>query len=200
MRLPRILHRLIAGALAGLLVPADDRRRRHGHDLYLFAASTTAAASWAPRRRRSTASIARTPTAFRMSASIIRPCSPAFDPRDARVFYVATINGVLRTSDGGRTWRIGTSWDMTEPKASPVDPTPPTTSIAALPDGIGVSPDRGQTWTRREHGLPDRGKYTQVVTVDRTRPAACSPAARAASISPRTPAIPGGAFSPPRKR
>ncbi len=25
------------------------------------------------------------------------------------------------------------------------------------------------TWTRREHGLPARGKYTQVVTVDRTR-------------------------------
>lgn len=92
----------------------------------------------------------------------------AFDPRDARVFYVATINGVLVTKDGGQTWRIGTSWDMTEPKGVAVDPGAPDHVYAALPDGIGFSSDRGQTWTRREQGLPGRGKYTQVVTVDRT--------------------------------
>ncbi len=92
----------------------------------------------------------------------------AFDPRDARVFYVAGINGVLVTRDGGQHWRIGTSWDMTEPKGVAVDPCAPDTVYAALPDGIGFSSDRGLTWTRRENGLPDRGKYTQVVTVDRT--------------------------------
>lgn len=93
----------------------------------------------------------------------------AFDPRDSRVFYVATINGVLCTTDGGEHWRIGTSWDMTEPKSVAVDPNAPDTVYAALPNGIGFSPDRGRTWQRRENGLPDRGKYTQVVTVDRTR-------------------------------
>jgi photosystem II stability/assembly factor-like uncharacterized protein len=93
----------------------------------------------------------------------------SFDPRDARVFYVATINGVLVTKDGGRTWRIGTSWDMTEPKGVAWSIPAPDHVYAALPDGLGVSTDRGQTWTRRENGLPARGKYTQVVTVDRTR-------------------------------
>jgi photosystem II stability/assembly factor-like uncharacterized protein len=32
-----------------------------------------------------------------------------------------------------------------------------------------VSTDRGATWQRQEDGLPDRGKYTQIVEVDRTR-------------------------------
>ena len=93
----------------------------------------------------------------------------SFDPRDSRVFYVAALNGVLCTTDGGQTWRVGTSWDVTEPKSVMVDPNAPDTVYAGLPDGVTVSSDRGRTWARREHGLPARGKYTQVITVDRTR-------------------------------
>jgi photosystem II stability/assembly factor-like uncharacterized protein len=93
----------------------------------------------------------------------------AFDPRDHRVFYAASLNGALVTRDGGKTWRIGTSWDMTEPKDIFVDPNAPDHVYLALPDGIAVSRDRGQTWIRHEKGLPERGKYTQVVKVDRTK-------------------------------
>jgi photosystem II stability/assembly factor-like uncharacterized protein len=93
----------------------------------------------------------------------------AVDPRDSQVLYVASLNGALCSTDGGKTWRIGTSWDMTEPKDIFVDSNAPNNIYLALPDGIAVSPDRGVTWPRRENGLPDRGKYTQVVKVDRTR-------------------------------
>jgi hypothetical protein len=93
----------------------------------------------------------------------------AFDPRDRRVIYTAANNGCWRSLDGGKTWRITTSWDMTEPLDVTVDPNAPDTVYLALPDGIAVSPDRGQTWPRRESGLPERGKYTQVVAVDRTQ-------------------------------
>lgn len=93
----------------------------------------------------------------------------AFDPRDARVHYTAANNGCWRTLDGGSTWRITTSWDMTEPRDVSIDPNAPDNVYLALPDGVAVSTDRGQTWTRREQGLPDRGKYTQVLKVDRTR-------------------------------
>ena len=93
----------------------------------------------------------------------------AVDPRDPQVLYVASLNGALCSSDGGQTWRIGTSWDMTEPKDIFVDPNAPDNIYLALPDGIAVSTDRGRTWPRREQGLPERGKYTQVVKVDRTR-------------------------------
>jgi len=91
------------------------------------------------------------------------------DPRNPSVFYMATLNGCVLTNDGGRTWRIGTSWDMTEPKDVCVDPGAPDHIYLALPDGIAVSPDRGATWPRRETGLPDRGKYTQAIEVDRTK-------------------------------
>lgn len=91
----------------------------------------------------------------------------AFDPRDARVHYTAANNGCWRTLDGGRTWRITTGWDMTEPRDVAVDPHAPDHVYLALPDGVAVSTDRGQTWQRREQGLPDRGKYTQVLQIDR---------------------------------
>jgi photosystem II stability/assembly factor-like uncharacterized protein len=93
----------------------------------------------------------------------------AVDPRDSRVLYVASLNGALCSTDAGKTWRIGTSWDMTEPKDIFVDPNAPDHVYLALPDGIAVSTDRGLTWPRRENGLPERGKYTQVVKVDRTQ-------------------------------
>jgi photosystem II stability/assembly factor-like uncharacterized protein len=58
---------------------------------------------------------------------------------------------------------------MTEPKDVFVDPNAPDHIYLALPDGIAVSRDRGATWPRREQGLPERGKYTQTVKVDRTK-------------------------------
>jgi photosystem II stability/assembly factor-like uncharacterized protein len=93
----------------------------------------------------------------------------AFDPRDHRVMYAATLNGCMISRDGGMHWRIATSWDMTEPKDVSVDPNAPDHVYLALPDGIAISPDGGRTWPRCENGLPERGKYTQVVKIDRTR-------------------------------
>lgn len=93
----------------------------------------------------------------------------AFDPRDPAVHYTAANNGCWRTLDGGRTWRITTSWDMTEPRDVAVDPHAPDHVYLALPDGVAVSEDRAQTWQRREQGLPERGKYTQALKIDRTR-------------------------------
>ena len=95
--------------------------------------------------------------------------SLAVDPRDSKVLYAASLNGVLCSTDGGQNWRIGTSWDVTEPKDVFVDPNAPDNIYLALPDGIAVSTDRGRTWPRREHGLPERGKYTQTIKVDRTK-------------------------------
>ena len=93
----------------------------------------------------------------------------AFDPRDSRVFYLAALNGCFRTLDGGKTWRITTSWDITEPRDVCVDQNAPDDVYIALPDGIALSSDRAQTWKRVETGLPERGRYTQCVQTDRTR-------------------------------
>ena len=93
--------------------------------------------------------------------------SAAFDPRDAGVFYLAALNGVLGTRDGGASWRILTGWNMTEPKDVAVDPHCPDRIYAALPDGIIVSLDQGQNWAYKDKGI--ERKYTQVIAVDRTR-------------------------------
>jgi photosystem II stability/assembly factor-like uncharacterized protein len=93
----------------------------------------------------------------------------AFDPRDRNVIYTSALNGLWRSLDGGKLWRICNDWDMTESRDVAVDPNAPDHVYLALPDGIAVSTDRAQTLVRRENGLPARGKYTQVVQVDRTR-------------------------------
>lgn len=90
------------------------------------------------------------------------------DPRERSRLYAAGLSGVMRSADGGATWRIVTGWAETEPKALALDPVDPDTVYAGLPDGFVLSSDRGQTWRRAEAGLPDRGKYVQCLQVDRT--------------------------------
>jgi photosystem II stability/assembly factor-like uncharacterized protein len=142
-----------------------------GHDLYLFGAVNIQGRVAGSRDTSLNGMYLRQADGSFRHVGVNYPAmlGGSFDPRDPRVCYVAALSGVLVTRDGGQSWRIGTSWDITEPKGVMVDPNAPDTIYAALPDGIGFSPDRGQTWTRRENGLPARGKYTQVVTVDRTR-------------------------------
>lgn len=93
----------------------------------------------------------------------------AFDPRDRNVVYTSANNGLWRSLDGGRHWRICNDWTMTEARHVAVDPNAPDHVYLSLPDGIAVSTDRAQTLERRENGLPERGKYTQLVTIDRTQ-------------------------------
>jgi photosystem II stability/assembly factor-like uncharacterized protein len=93
----------------------------------------------------------------------------AFDPRDRAVVYTTGLNGLWRSLDGGQHWRQCNDWDMTEARDVVVDPNAPDHVYLALPDGVAASTDRAQTLVRRENGLPARGKYTQVLQVDRTR-------------------------------
>ncbi len=89
------------------------------------------------------------------------------DPLEAEGLYLTALNGVIHSSDRGRTWHILTDWRMTEPKGIAVDPHAPENIYAGLPDGIAVSRDRGRTWQRQNDGI--RRTYTHTITVDRTR-------------------------------
>ncbi|MCB1120600.1 MAG: hypothetical protein KJT03_03555 [Verrucomicrobiae bacterium] len=93
----------------------------------------------------------------------------SFDPRNHDILYTAALNGALRTLDGGKSWRILTSWNITEPKDVCIDPFAPDTIYLAHPGGIAVSRDQGMHWEPMEKGLPDRGKYTQTIETDRSR-------------------------------
>ncbi|MEO6003671.1 MAG: hypothetical protein ABIZ04_24635 [Opitutus sp.] len=93
----------------------------------------------------------------------------AFDPTDRQIIYTSGQIGLWRSRDGGRSWRLCNGWEMTEVRDVAVDPHSPQHVFVALPDGVAVSTNGGDTLVRREHGLPDRGKYTQAIEVDRTR-------------------------------
>lgn len=92
----------------------------------------------------------------------------AVDPRNPQQIFAAGLSGVMRSRDGGKTWRILTGWDETEPKTVALDPVNPDIVYSGLPDGFVLSNDQGQTWRRAEAGLPARGKYVQALQVDRT--------------------------------
>ena len=81
----------------------------------------------------------------------------AFDPRDRNVVYTSALNGLWRSLDGGKTWRMCNSWDMTEGRDVAVDPNAPDHVYLAITDGVAVSTDRAQTLVRKERGLPERG-------------------------------------------
>lgn len=90
-----------------------------------------------------------------------------FDPRNPEVLYFGALNGVIGTRDGGRSWKILTSWNMTEGKDVKVDPFNPDRIYAGLPDGIGVSEDMGATWRYSDSGI--ERKYTQTLALDGSR-------------------------------
>lgn len=163
-------HRLLRLLLLCLLATPLPRALAAGHDLYLAAAFNSGSRVMGSNDGSANGIFVRTPDGFRhVGINYPLAISATFDPRDANVFYVACLSGVLRTLDGGRTWRLVTGWAETEPKSIAVDYHQPDHVFTGLPDGIVVSRDRGQTWQRRESGLPGRGKYTQVVRADRTK-------------------------------
>jgi photosystem II stability/assembly factor-like uncharacterized protein len=93
-----------------------------------------------------------------------------------RVFYTeagsdgtvwsACGNGVMRSLDGAKTWKIVTDWHVTEALKVKVDPSNPRTVFAATAYGIIRSTDHGDTWTFQNAGL--RRTFTDDLVIDRT--------------------------------
>ena len=91
----------------------------------------------------------------------------AFHPTDPNVLYLACGNGVLRTRDGGRTWKLTTDWRVTEALSIAVDPHAPEHVYVATAYGLWRTADGGDTWV--EASLDFERTYTQTVAVDRTK-------------------------------
>lgn len=160
---PRFVAAATLAALATVSLPA-------AHDLYVCAASNGSRVMGAKDGSASGVFRRTAPGQFEhLGINYGLTITTVFDPRDPKVFYVTCLSGVLRTLDGGNTWRLVTGWDETEPKSLALDSKNPDIVYTGLPDGIVVSRDRGQTWQRSERGLPERGKYTQAVRADRTQ-------------------------------
>ncbi len=75
--------------------------------------------------------------------------------RDASAVFVASGNGVLRSRDGGATWRVTTDWRICEVLDVALDPFAPGRVVAATAYGLWHSPDGGETW----EALPAAGSH-----------------------------------------
>lgn len=88
----------------------------------------------------------------------------AVDPRDPQVALIASADGVVRSVDGGRTWRKTTGWEVADVRAIVFDARAPNRVYAATAWGPLRSTDAGATWQLAQKGLPRL--YDQTLVVD----------------------------------
>jgi len=68
-------------------------------------------------------------------------------------YYIAGGNGLHRSTDGGNTWRILTSWRTEEILCVVPDPVDSAVIYVATPQGIFKTTDDGETWLRKMDGF-----------------------------------------------
>jgi len=84
------------------------------------------------------------------------------------IMYIASGNGVHRSTDGGKTWKITTGWEITEVLSLCTDPHDAETVYIATAYGIFKTVDGGDSWQEMNAGL-DR-TFTSCVLADRFTP------------------------------
>jgi hypothetical protein len=94
------------------------------------------------------------------------------DPSNPKSYVAASEeDGVMRTTDGGETWRaIG----LTDQKLScfAMDPTNPKRLVAGTKDkGVYLSTDGGATWAAANSGLSEGALEITSISIDRGSPA-----------------------------
>ena len=100
-------------------------------------------------------------------ARLCWPNCRAFDVavgEGGRVCYVAGGNGVLKTLNGGITWRVTTGWEITEVQDVQVHPDDTSWVSTGTAYGVYVSEDGGNTWEKRNKGL--KSTFCSALQVD----------------------------------
>jgi photosystem II stability/assembly factor-like uncharacterized protein len=70
-----------------------------------------------------------------------------------QVLYIASGNGLQKSSDGGATWKITTGWNITEVQSVSPDPRDPNRVYIATPYGVFRTTDGCATWKECNRGL-----------------------------------------------
>lgn len=94
--------------------------------------------------------------------------SIAIDPSDPNNMFLACGNGIVRSLDGGETWRMTSGWRESDFTKIAIDPSNGKNVYAASVWGVSVSRDGGDSWTAANNGLPE--KYSKTIIVDHLKP------------------------------
>jgi hypothetical protein len=98
---------------------------------------------------------------------ILGVTSVAVQPGAPEVMLVASADGVVRSVNGGGSWRKTTGWQVADVRSLAFDPSQPSRVYAATLWGPIRSVDGGATWTLAQNGLTEL--YSQTVVADRGR-------------------------------
>lgn len=89
-------------------------------------------------------------------------------PSRGQVICLASGNGVHRSTDGGKTWKITTGWQITEVLCVIIDRHDPNIIFCGTPYGVFRTLDGGLNWTECNNGIGE--KFTQSIIIDNTNP------------------------------
>jgi photosystem II stability/assembly factor-like uncharacterized protein len=94
-----------------------------------------------------------------------------FTPKKGNLIAMATQNGVLQSSDHGKTWKRTTGWRMTEVQCVTFDTTNSDILYAGTPYGFYKTINNGKSWKQYNTGLktPD-ATYVSAIVVDYSKP------------------------------
>ncbi len=95
----------------------------------------------------------------------VRNFGLAADPKNNDTIFLACGNGVLRTIDRGKTWKITTDWQVTEVLDVTIDPFNTRQIYIATAYGVWRTTDLGETWHPSSEGLNQ--KFVQTIVADR---------------------------------
>jgi photosystem II stability/assembly factor-like uncharacterized protein len=87
-----------------------------------------------------------------------------YAPAKGQLICLAAGNGVHKTSDGGKTWKITTGWEITEVLSLTIDRANPDFMLCATPYGVYRTLDGGATWLGCTSGIHQ--KFTSSVIID----------------------------------
>lgn len=90
------------------------------------------------------------------------------DPNDPNRIFLASGNGVIRSLDAGKTWKVVTDWNVTEAQDIDIHALNPNQVWTASAYGIYGTIDAGETWKEMNNGIAKGMTYTQTVEADRT--------------------------------
>ncbi len=86
-----------------------------------------------------------------------------------KTLYIASGNGVHKTTDGGETWRVTTGWEITEVLCVTPDRSNKDVVYIATPYGVYKTTDGCATWKNMNEGL-GFPFFTQSIIIDHSDP------------------------------
>ncbi|HTY36497.1 MAG TPA: YCF48-related protein [Bacteroidota bacterium] len=92
-----------------------------------------------------------------------------YSPSKGQIICLASGNGVHRTTDGGKTWKITSGWEITEVLCVTIDRNDPNIIYCGTPYGVFRTLDGGTTWVECTNGIKE--KFTSSVIIDAANPA-----------------------------